>query len=98
VKLTFEGTLDELLDFSEKLARIKKLDAKRAAKAAKDPQAMLIAETVKILRESNPIAAIKFYREKTGTTLKEAKDVVEQLRDEHGLRDKPWGPNPVGIR
>lgn len=38
-----------------------------------------------MLRSGQKIQAIKLYREKTGCSLKEAKETVEALADQHGI-------------
>ncbi|HXD24182.1 MAG TPA: hypothetical protein VN613_12550 [Gemmatimonadaceae bacterium] len=66
--VTFEGTLDELLSLASKLTTI--------VGAAPDPDADVRALA---LEPMSMIRAIKLHRERTGCTLKEAKDHVEAL-------------------
>ena len=42
-------------------------------------------EVIDCLRQGNKIAAIKFYRETTGASLKEAKKAVEEIANRYGL-------------
>jgi ribosomal protein L7/L12 len=44
-----------------------------------------------LLRQGNKIQAIKLYREKSGTGLKEAKDAVEDLAKQHNITSSRSG-------
>jgi ribosomal protein L7/L12 len=45
----------------------------------------LVSEETALVRAHDLIAAIKAYRARTGTTLREAKDAIEAYRDRAGL-------------
>jgi len=45
----------------------------------------LTDEIVRLLERSEKIAAVKLYREQAGTGLKEAKEAVEAIGEQHGL-------------
>ena len=53
-----------------------------AATAAPPPDAVsgVSAEVLDLVRQGRKINAIKVYREQTGVSLKEAKDVIDRLR------------------
>jgi hypothetical protein len=51
----------------------------------------LEGQVLPLLREGRKIQAIKLYRERTGRGLKEAKDAVELLADQHGIESKQAG-------
>ena len=46
-----------------------------------------VEEVSRLMKLSQKIAAVKFYREQTGCGLKEAKDSVERIASEHGIAD-----------
>ena len=64
------GELERKLDFVMQHLKLQYHEA---------PQSAAQSEVLKWLRQGNKIAAIKAYREITGTGLKEAKDAVEAL-------------------
>ena len=45
----------------------------------------LTDEVIRLLERNEKIAAVKLYREQTGTGLKEAKEAVEAIAEQHGL-------------
>ncbi len=50
-----------------------------------DPYANVLPEVVEALQQSQKIKAIKLYRQYSGTSLKEAKDFIEELQRRTGL-------------
>jgi len=77
--------LREAKDAVEALERGENLPA--AARAAGSPgvRADLKADVWALLQDGQKIQAIKFYRERTGCGLKQAKDAVEAVGREHGV-------------
>ena len=51
-----------------------------ASLPANNPGNSMLAEVVALLRQNRKIEAIKVYREQTGVGLKEAKDVIDNMR------------------
>jgi ribosomal protein L7/L12 len=62
----------------------RKLDA-IAEHLGVDPQTPDMPDVVEFLRQGQKIQAIKVYRERTGTSLKEAKDACDRMALELGL-------------
>lgn len=52
-------------------------------------------ELLNLLSAGNKIGAVKLYRDRTGSGLKEAKEAVEALATRHGLA--PKGPGCLGV-
>jgi ribosomal protein L7/L12 len=75
MKLELEGTWQEI---EEVCRRIIECPKRKPAEPHIDEQ---LAD---IIRQHGIITAIKFYREKTGTSLKAAKDYCDQIRSQIG--------------
>jgi ribosomal protein L7/L12 len=67
-----------------------RLAAVRAAGPA-GARAYLKADLWALIQNNQPIQAIKFYRERTGCSLKQAKDAVDAVAREHGVVPKAAG-------
>lgn len=61
------------------------LDESPSPQAGADGES-LEAQVLAIAGTTGKIAAIKYYREKTGAGLKDAKQAVEQLLDQHNVK------------
>ena len=55
-----------------------------------------VDEVARLMRLNQRIAAVKFYREQTGSGLKEAKDAVERIAREKGI-EEVQGSGCLGI-
>jgi hypothetical protein len=84
------GTLRRLMALEANMATIKligkKLDLLMQHTGVKfDPFANVAPEIVEALQRGQKIQAIKLYRQDMGTSLKEAKDFIEELQQRAGL-------------
>ena len=75
MKITIEGTQEEVAAFGVKLDRILKREAKKKA-MCKDQ------DYINLLIAGQFINAIKLHRERNNTGLKESKEVMDRLRFE----------------
>jgi len=78
MKISFEGTYAELLAFAEVISSGEQ-KTQAVAALASDVQKQALNERIKELWQTNKIAAIKLHRDKTNSSLKEAKDYCEAL-------------------
>ncbi len=63
------------------------------AQKPQEPQG-LAAEVIQILGRGDLLGAVKYYREKTGSSLKDSKDAVERIAAAHGI---PTGSGCFGV-
>jgi ribosomal protein L7/L12 len=80
--------LREAKDAVEALERGENLPAGARAAGSAGVRADLKADVWALLQDGQKIQAIKFYRERTGCGLKQAKDAVEAVGREHGVVPK----------
>jgi len=83
--------LREAKDAVEALERGGKLPKSPQAAGSAGVRADLKADVWALVQDGQKIQAIKFYRERTGCGLKQAKDAVEAVAHEHGV-----APNTAG--
>jgi ribosomal protein L7/L12 len=74
MKVTFEGSLEELYAFAARITSSKE----ETGRVKLDPKRVALNNELLSLR-SSPIQAIKLYRSQMSCSLKEAKDYVEAL-------------------
>jgi ribosomal protein L7/L12 len=83
--------LREAKDAVDAIERGENLPAAARATGSAGVRADLKADVWALVQDGQKIQAIKFYRERTGCGLKQAKDAVEAVAREHGV-----APNTAG--
>ena len=83
--------LREAKDAVEALERGENLPAAARPAGSAGVRADLKADVWALMQDGQKIQAIKFYRERTGCGLKQAKDAVEAVAREHGVAPKAAG-------
>jgi ribosomal protein L7/L12 len=76
MNITITGTAEEIIAFAKTLELGRKTETDSSTKDEVD---QLGVECLKVYDTQNPIAAMKFYRMKTGSALKEAREYIESL-------------------